>query len=75
MADDDDEIAESFESVKIEREDDGRIAIVFGETAYHLSEDDCMVFARGLQAVAANNPPEVVVHFEDDERSAHLEYV
>ena len=75
MADDDDEIAESLESVRIERDrETGEVLLQFGEHEYRLSEDDCMVLSRGLNQVALNNPPALTVHFETDERSAHLEY-
>lgn len=71
MADDDEEELESF---VLERQDDGSILMTCGDDSYELSEDDCMVLARGLALVAANNPPKLTVHVENGERSAFLEF-
>jgi hypothetical protein len=65
---------EELKTVRLERQSDGSILVSFGEDSYELSENDAVVFADGLQRVAVNNPPDIVVHLECEERSAFLEF-
>jgi hypothetical protein len=71
MAEDEDQ---EFDSVALERQTDGQILISFGDDSYELSENDAVTLARGLQRVAVNDPPNILVRLETDDRTAFLEF-
>lgn len=64
----------TVKKARLSRQSHGAILLVLGQASYEFSEDDCVTLARGLQAVALNKPPDVIVHFEDGKRSAFVEH-
>jgi hypothetical protein len=63
----------TVKKARLSRQSNGAILLELGQASYEFSEDDCIALAGGLQSVALNNPPDVIVHFEDGRRGAFVE--
>ena len=61
------------DEISVVRQNDGRVLVSAAGVGLRLSEDDCVKLALGLRAVAASDPPAVIVHMETGSKEAWVE--